>query len=134
MNHAPDGSPCIVREVAWVLCCNWDKNVAKGKVGVQNTGAFAGIIYGLAALELLGVGLRGDAARLPLGRVDVAEGPEVDDEDDVGPEVAEHLGDHGEGPLEGAREAVLYWVGSLIKITTMLGIILLVRFTVRRVK
>ncbi len=37
-------------------------------------------------------------------------GPEVDDEDDVAPEVSEHLGDHGQGPLERLRETVLVLV------------------------
>ena len=109
-----------MRKVAWSLYFT-EKCRQGGEVGVQNAGIFADNIYGLAALELLGVGLRGDAARLPLGRVDVAEGPEVDDEDDVGPEVAEHLGDHGEGPLEGASEAVLE--GNCKSIRIMLGII-----------
>ena len=38
------------------------------------------------------------------------EGPEVDDEDGVAPEVAKHLGDHGQGPLERLREPVLVLV------------------------
>ena len=38
------------------------------------------------------------------------ERPEVDDEDDVAPEVSEHLGDHGQGSLERLREPVLVLV------------------------
>ena len=50
-----------------------------------------------------------ESSRAP-SRCTHLEGPEVDDEDDVGPEVAEHLGDHGEGALEGPREPVLVLV------------------------
>ena len=42
--------------------------------------------------------------------MNVLEGPEVDDEHDVAPEVSEHLGDHGEGSLERFGEAVLVLV------------------------
>ena len=35
----------------------------------------------------------------------VLEGPEVDDEDDVAPEVSKHLRDHGQGALERLRES-----------------------------
>lgn len=40
----------------------------------------------------------------------VPEGPEVDNEDNVAPEVSEHLRDHGEGSLEGFGEAILVLV------------------------
>ena len=40
----------------------------------------------------------------------VLERPEVDDEDDVAPEVSEHLGDHGEGSFKGFGEAILVLV------------------------
>ena len=50
--------------------------------------------------ELVGVGLHGDSPGPPLLGVGLPEGPEVDHQDHVGPEVAEHLGDHAQGSLE----------------------------------
>ena len=42
--------------------------------------------------------------------MNVLEGPEVDDEHDVAPEVSEHLGDHWQGSLERFGEAILVLV------------------------
>ena len=42
--------------------------------------------------------------------MDLFKRPKVDDQYDVGPKVAKHFGQHGQGPLEGTGEPVLVLV------------------------